>query len=116
MDVLAVYDAAQRLASRVRSGQPVFLEALCYRFRGHSMADAEFYRTKDEVERWRAYDPILQLKTQLAEEGMIDDARVAELEADVEEMARAAAQFAEESPPPPVESLWRDVYKERDRA
>ncbi len=117
MDVLAVYDAVERLARGVRSGDgPVFVEALCYRFRGHSMADAEFYRSKDEVERWRAYDPILQLKTHLLNEGMIDDARIAELQADVEAMVNDAVQFAEESPPPPVESLMRHVYKERDGA
>ena len=117
MDAVAVYEAVERLAAHVRSGNgPAFLEALCYRFRGHSMADAEFYRTKEEVERWRASDPILQLKTRLLSDGAIDEAGIEALQAEADEMARAAATFAEESPPAPLESLWRDVYKERDGA
>jgi len=117
MNAVAVYESVERLAQHVRSGEgPAFLEALCYRFRGHSMADAEFYRSKEEVERWRASDPILQMKTQMLADGAIDEAGIAKLQADVDEIARAAAQFAEESPPPPIESLRRGVYKERDGA
>ncbi len=117
MDVVAVYEAVERLAAHVRSGNgPAFLEAMCYRFRGHSMADAEFYRTKEEVERWRASDPILKLKARMIEDGAIDEAGIAELQAEADEMVAEAARFAEESPPPPIESLRRDVYKERDDA
>ncbi len=113
MNVVAVRDAVARLSKRARAGDgPVFLEALCYRFRGHSMADAEFYRSKDEVERWRTLDPIKQLQHALTADGVIDAARIAALQAEVDEIARDAAQFAEESPAPPIESLHRFVYKE----
>ncbi len=117
MDAVAVFEAVERLAAHARSGAgPAFLEAMCYRFRGHSMADAEFYRTKEEVERWRASDPILRLKKRMIDDGAIDEAGVAELQARADEMAAEAARFAEESPPPPLDSLGRDVYKERDGA
>ncbi len=113
MNVTDVYRSVERLAHHVRSGAgPAFLEALCYRFRGHSMADAELYRAKDEVERWRSMDPILQLKNEMLADGSIDEAGIEKMQADVEEMVRDAAQFAEDSAPPPIESLWRGVYKE----
>jgi len=114
MKVVAVHDAVARLAKRARDGEgPVFLEARCFRFRGHSMSDAELYRSKEEVERWRPLDPITQLQQTLLAEGAIDAARIAALEAEVDEVSRDAAQFAEESPQPPIESLHHFVYKER---
>jgi pyruvate dehydrogenase E1 component alpha subunit len=117
MDVVEVEKTARRLVERVRAGQgPAFLEAICYRFRGHSMADAELYRTKEEVEHWRALDPILRLSRQLLEEGALTQADIDRMKADAEAMAEEAARFAEQSPPPPVESLYRHVYKERGDA
>jgi pyruvate dehydrogenase E1 component alpha subunit len=76
------------------------------------MADPEFYRSKDEVERWRSLDPIEQLKRKLIAAGLIDDDEVARLQVDVDRMADEAARFAEESPDPPRESLGRHVYHE----
>lgn len=113
MDVLAVHEAVGRMAKRVRSGEgPVFLEAMCYRFRGHSMADAEFYRSKDEIDRWRHLDPIVQLKARLLANKVLSEADFERLQSEADQMASDAAQFAEESPPPPIESLHRDVYRE----
>jgi pyruvate dehydrogenase E1 component alpha subunit len=117
MDVLAMSAAVSRLAARVRTGDgPVFLEAMCYRFRGHSMADAEFYRSKDEIERWRHLDPIDQFQRRLLADKTINGADIERMQAEADEMAREAADFAEASPAPPVESLYRDVYKESDGA
>ena len=113
MDVEAMREAVSRAAARVRSGEgPVFLEAICYRFRGHSMSDPEFYRHKDEVERWRKLDPIAQLEKRMVAAGEIDDAGIAELQVEVEEIVRAAADFAEQSPPPDIATLHDFVYKE----
>jgi pyruvate dehydrogenase E1 component alpha subunit len=117
MDVVATYNAVARAAEYVRSGKgPVFLEAICYRFRGHSMADPEFYRTKDEVERWRRLDPIDQLKRKLSEQGIAGEEDFARLQQEADEMANEAAHFAEESPQPPIESLMERIYAEPDRA
>jgi pyruvate dehydrogenase E1 component alpha subunit len=117
MDVLAVHRATARLADEVRrGGGPRFLEAMCYRFRGHSMADPEFYRRKEEVERWRQLDPITQLRRRLSTAGLIDDARFEHLQEGADAVADEAARFAEESPAPTRESLMRDIYREAHRA
>lgn len=113
MDVVAVNKAVARLAAGVRAGdRPAFLEAMCFRFRGHSMADAELYRTKEEVERWRTLDPITQLTAKLKAASAIKDSDIEALQAEVDAIAAEAAQFADESLAPPISSLMRDVYKE----
>jgi pyruvate dehydrogenase E1 component alpha subunit len=117
MDVLAMHEAVAEAAARVRSGEgPAFLEAICYRFRGHSMADAEFYRHKDEVETWRRLDPIATLARQLKAGGTIADGDIERLQSEVDRIADAAARFAEESPQPALETLYDFVYKESARA
>jgi pyruvate dehydrogenase E1 component alpha subunit len=114
MDVEAMYEATARMAERVRAGDgPMFLEAICYRFRGHSMADPEFYRDKDEVKKWRELDPIEQLRRRMAADGEIDDATLTALQAEADEMAEEAARFAEDSPAPDLSTLTDFVYKER---
>ncbi|MBF6599243.1 MAG: pyruvate dehydrogenase (acetyl-transferring) E1 component subunit alpha [Dehalococcoidia bacterium] len=116
MDVLATHEAVARLAQRVRSGDgPAFLEAICYRFRGHSMADPEFYRKKEEIERWRALDPIEQMKRRLLADGLISGDDVARMQAEVDRTATEAAEFAEQSAFPSRESLMRDVYADGAR-
>jgi pyruvate dehydrogenase E1 component alpha subunit len=114
MDVEAMHEATSRMAERIRAGEgPMFLEAICYRFRGHSMADPEFYRDKDEVKRWRELDPIEQLRRRMATDGEIDDAAIERLQAEVDAIAEEAARFADESPAPDVSTLRDFVYKER---
>ncbi len=114
MDVEAMHEATSRLAERTRSGEgPMFLEAICYRFRGHSMADPEFYRHKGEVSRWRELDPIEQLKRRMKADGEIDEAAIAALQSDADALADEAARFAEESAPPEISTLHDFLYKER---
>jgi pyruvate dehydrogenase E1 component alpha subunit len=113
MDVLAVHEAVAEAAQRARSGQgPVFLEMICYRFRGHSMADAELYRDKDEIEVWKRLDPIKQLREKLSAQNMLNDDAFAAIQAEADEMANEAARFADESADPPLESLHQNVFKE----
>jgi pyruvate dehydrogenase E1 component alpha subunit len=114
MDVMAVMEATAQAAAEVRAGGgPQFLEFRTYRFRAHSMFDAELYRTKAEVEQWKPRCPILTLTNRLKAEGLIDDAALAAIEAEVaDEIARAVA-FAEAGSWEPVENLTRDVYTER---
>ena len=95
MDVLAVEAAVRQAAEQVRgTGRPFLLEARTYRFRAHSMYDAELYRPREEVERWRQRDPLELASMRLRAAGALDDAALAALEADVGE---------------PVEDLLRDV-------
>jgi pyruvate dehydrogenase E1 component subunit alpha len=111
MSVAAVEEAARAAAERIRAGGgPQFLECATYRFRAHSMFDAELYRDKAEVELWKERDPIRLLHERLAEGGQLDAASRASLDADVDaEIARAVA-FADAGTWEPVEQLTRDVY------
>jgi pyruvate dehydrogenase E1 component alpha subunit len=111
MDVLDTHAVLSEAVERVREDRrPVLVEAVTYRFRGHSMADPEQYRTKEEVAEWRARDPIPAFAELLIAEGVIDeDARV---RMDAAAIARvdAAVEFADASPFPSPESLYDDVY------
>jgi pyruvate dehydrogenase E1 component alpha subunit len=111
MDVVAVEEAARRATEIVRSGNgPFFLECRTYRFRAHSMFDAELYRDKAEVEEWKRRDPIALLRSRLAAAHQLDDAALAALETGVEQEIAHAIAFAEAGTWEPVEQLARDVY------
>jgi pyruvate dehydrogenase E1 component alpha subunit len=111
MDVLAVEAAAAGAAATVRGARgPFLLEVRTYRFRAHSMADPELYRSREEVERWKARDPIALHTARLREWGALSDADLAGLEASVAAEVAAAVAFAEAGPWEPVEDLTRDVY------
>jgi len=113
MDVLAVEAATRRIVAEVRAGTgPYFLEARTYRFRAHSMADPELYRSKEEVEQWRARDPVTTFAARLRGWGLLSDADLEGLEAGVAAEIEAAVATAEAGPWEPVEDLTRDVYTE----
>jgi TPP-dependent pyruvate/acetoin dehydrogenase alpha subunit len=114
MDVLAVEEAARRATDTVRGGTgPFFLECRTYRFRAHSMFDAELYRDKAEVEEWKRRDPIALLRTQPGAAAILDDAAFARLDAEVQQEIARAADFAEAGSWEPIEQLTRDVYTPR---
>lgn len=110
MDVEAVQAAARRGVDQVRRGGPFLLEARTYRFRAHSMYDAELYRGKDEVEQWKKRDPIVTFTEHLRAEGLLNDADLAEVEAAVAAEVAEAVACAEAGPWEPVENLMKDVY------
>jgi pyruvate dehydrogenase E1 component alpha subunit/2-oxoisovalerate dehydrogenase E1 component len=113
MDVLAVERAGRDACEHVRSGKgPYFLELRTYRFRAHSMFDAELYRDKTEVEAWKQKDPIAGLTALLREQGSLEDSALARLEAEVEQEVNRAVDFAESAALEPVEQLTRFVYTE----
>ena len=110
MDVAGVWEAAHRAVSLVRGGGgPVFLEAKTYRFRGHSMYDADRYRDKAEIEQWKSRDPIPALAERLQREHLADADALATI--DIEVMAEIAASvaWAEAGHDEPVEDLERYV-------
>jgi pyruvate dehydrogenase E1 component alpha subunit len=114
-DVLTVYGVAQRVIEEVRrTGRPYAVEALTYRFAGHGAADArareQLYRRPEEIERWRQRDPITLLEQRLRSDGALDDAQVDEIGAWADEAVADAVAYAEESPEPPPEDLYTDVY------
>jgi pyruvate dehydrogenase E1 component alpha subunit len=110
MDVTAVEAAMWQAMDYVRVGRPFFLEARTYRFRAHSMYDAELYRTKEEVEQWKQRDPIMLWEGRLREQGLLHDGDVSAIEADVASKVKAAVDFAEQGPLEPVEDLLKDVH------
>jgi pyruvate dehydrogenase E1 component alpha subunit len=117
MDVLAVEDATRRAVQAVRAGGgPHFLEFRTYRFRPHSMFDPELYRSKEEVAEWKKRDPISLLADRMREAGMLDDAGMEALEAEVAEEVDASVSFAEEGSWEPVEELTRFVHSETEAA
>lgn len=112
-DVLAVRDAVREAAALCREGKgPVFIEAVTYRFRGHSLADPELYRDREEVQQWRARDPIPRFRQRLIDEGIADDAELKAVEQAVENAVNESIRFADESPEPALETIFDDVYVE----
>lgn len=113
MDVLEVYAATREAVAHARSGKgPFFIEAMTYRYRGHSMADPELYRLKEEIEEAKRRDCIERLKRQMMEAGMLDEAGFAELDARALAAVDEAVEFAERSPQPSLDSLFDHLYKE----
>jgi len=114
MDIEAVEAAATTAADAVRAGSgPYFLECRTYRFRAHSMYDAELYRTKAEVEEWKKRDPIPLFRQRLQERGLLTGEAFAGLERDVAAEVSHAVAFAEAGTLEPVTLLTRFVYSER---
>ena len=110
MDVLAVEAAAREAAASVRSGKgPFLLELRTYRFRAHSMADPDLYRSKEEIAEWKKRDPIVLFQNRLRKSGTLTDEILARVEYEVAAEIGQAVQFAEESPGEPVEGLLKDV-------
>ena len=111
MDVLGVQEKTLEVVEHVRSGQgPVFLEALTYRFRGHSIADPADYRPRDEVDYWRQRDPVVLFKQKLLDLEVASAPELTEIEEMVDREVEEAVKFAEESPFPSPSVLSEDIY------
>jgi pyruvate dehydrogenase E1 component alpha subunit/2-oxoisovalerate dehydrogenase E1 component len=114
MDVLVVEAAVKKAVDFIREGKgPYFLEILTYRFRPHSMFDAELYRTKAEIEEWKKRDPIPEFVTVLKEHAALTDADLEIIEKEVAGEVQHAVDFAEAGTWEPVEDLTRYLYSER---
>jgi pyruvate dehydrogenase E1 component alpha subunit len=111
MNVIDVRQAAKEHLAYIREGNgPFFLEAITYRFRGHSMGDPERYRQKDEVKKWQEEDPIGIYRQYLLKEKVASSEELDELESKVEAETQDAIEFAESSPEPAPEELFKDIY------
>jgi pyruvate dehydrogenase E1 component alpha subunit len=111
MDVLAVHEAAASAVERARAGGgPTLLECVTYRYKGHSKSDRQRYRGRDEVEAWRARDPIARLRARLADAGALDEAEANRLAAEAAAVIEDALRFAEAQPEPDPATLLEDVY------
>ena len=113
MDVLAVRAVAQEAVERARAGQgPTLIEALTYRFRGHSLADPDEMRTKAEKEFWFSRDPIKKLAVYLVEQNLADQEDLKAIERKIGQVIDEAVKFAESSPQPSPDELYRFVFAE----
>jgi pyruvate dehydrogenase E1 component alpha subunit len=113
LSVEAVHEAIEEAAARARRGDgPTFLEMKTYRFKGHSMSDAQSYRTKDEVKEYQLQDPISKVLKTLEDNKWIDAAGIEKIEETVKAMVEESVKFAEESPYPEADELFKDVYAE----
>lgn len=111
MDVMAVEEATQRALVHAREGHlgPYFLELVTFRFRAHSMFDAELYRRHEEVDRWKLRDPVRQFVLRAVAAGWIREEDERAIESSVREEIDEAVAFAEASPWEPVSELMKDV-------
>jgi len=111
MDVVAVHEAAKNAAAQVRSGSgPVFLELRTYRFRAHSMFDAELYRQKAEIEAWKTRGPIHTYSARLKAEGKLTEEEFLALDDAANAEVAKAVSFAEAGSWEPVSDLFTDLY------
>ena len=116
MDVLAVHEMAERTIKCVREEKrPIFVEAVTYRFRGHSMSDPGKYRTKEEIEEWRKRDPVERFGKILVSEGTLEPDALEKIRAECAQVIEEAVAFAESSEFPPPEALREDVYAESEQ-
>jgi pyruvate dehydrogenase E1 component alpha subunit len=113
MDVMKVYEAARKAIEFVRSDNgPFLLEITTYRFRGHSMGDPERYRKQEEVRKWEESDPIGIYRKCLIEGKVATSKALDDLDTQVMEEVEKAVEFAETSPEPTMEDLYKDIYAE----
>ena len=111
MDVLAVREASIDAIAKIRkTSKPYLLEAVTYRFQGHSMADPVTYRDRDEVDKWRPRDPIALLKEMLLEAGHASEKLIGRLDEEANLTVEDATQFAESSPDPDPNDLTKNIY------
>src|SRR4051794_41253046 len=101
MDVVDTYEVTTEALRKAREDrQPVLVEAITYRFRGHSMADPEEYRTKEQVEEWRQRDPINAFKQRMVDDGLITDDDFSKLDEQAVARGDEAGQVARKPPLP----------------
>ena len=111
MDVLAVRQAAEEAVAHARTEGPIVLEALTYRYRGHSMSDPAKYRSRQEVQEVRTgRDPIDRLRKVMLDEGVVGEETFKAIDKEIRAVVNEAAAFAQDSPEPGPDELYTDVY------
>ncbi len=111
MDLLAVLNQTREVVEKTRAdGEPRFIEAVCYRFRGHSVVDPDKYRSEAEKERWKRSDPVVGFEHRLKEARIAGEEDFKKAYDQVDAQVEDAIRFADQSPNPPVEELYRFLY------
>jgi pyruvate dehydrogenase E1 component alpha subunit len=111
MDVLAVREGvAEGIRLAREESMPTILEAFTYRFRGHSAADPEVYRERQEVDEWREKDPIETFARRCVEAGVLGEREVRQVREQADATVEAAVEFADASPEPPLDTMYENLY------
>lgn len=111
MNLLEVKTATEEARKKILSGDgPYFIEAICYRFRGHSMADPMNYRDQAEDIAWKPRDPLVTFPADIVNSGKVSQAEIEKIYQEVEKQVEAAVEFAESSPFPSPEALYHNIY------
>ncbi|AEV32747.1 pyruvate dehydrogenase E1 component, alpha subunit [Owenweeksia hongkongensis DSM 17368] len=115
MDPVKVYESMQEAVDRAREGGgPTLLEVRTYRYKGHSMSDAQHYRTKDEVAQFQAKDPILIVENVIKDKKYATKKELEEIDQRVKDLVNECVKFAEESDFPDPEDLFKNIYTQED--
>ena len=115
MDPVAIFEKVSEAAARARKGDgPTLLEAKTYRYKGHSMSDAQHYRTKDEVAEYQKIDPITTVLEVIKNKKYASEKEIENINQEVKKIVAEAVQFAEESPFPTEQDLYDSVYEQAD--
>lgn len=110
-----VHESVTRAVKRAREGGgPTLIEIKTYRYKGHSISDPQKYRTKDEVEEYKAKDPITLVKNTIVEGKMASEEDLAQIDQRVDEIVAASVKFAEESPWPDDDEVLKDIYVDQN--
>jgi pyruvate dehydrogenase E1 component alpha subunit len=113
MDPATVHTAIERAVKRAREkGGPTFLEIKTYRYRGHSMSDPAKYRSKEEVEEFKEKDPIEETLHIIMDNKWATEAEIEAIQEKIKKEIDEAVQFAEDSPYPDDDELYKDIYAE----
>lgn len=115
MDPVAMFEKVSEAAARARKGDgPTLLEAKTYRYKGHSMSDAQHYRTKKEVAEYQKIDPITTVLEVIKNKKYASEKEIEDINQEVKKIVAEAVQFAEESPFPTEQDLYDSVYEQAD--
>jgi pyruvate dehydrogenase E1 component alpha subunit len=115
MNPVKVAEAMHEAIERARRGDgPTFLEMKTYRYRGHSMSDAQLYRSKEEVEEYKKIDPITQVLDVILDQKYATAEEIEVIDQRVKDLVEECAKFAEESPYPDLQQLYDVVYAQED--
>ncbi|NCN05163.1 MAG: pyruvate dehydrogenase (acetyl-transferring) E1 component subunit alpha [Spirochaetales bacterium] len=113
MNVLTVYESMKQIVDESRkTGKSFLVDLKTYRYKGHSMSDPAKYRTKEELESYKQQDPIIQLKSDMIESKLITEADFKALDDSIKKRVQESVEYAEESPEPPLHTMYEDIYAE----
>lgn len=113
MNVLTTTEFVSDVIEKMRkTKRPYLLDAICYRYKGHSVSDPGLYRSKEEMAEWVSKDPIIQLGAYIKKQKIATDEELKALDTEAKAMAKADESWADEQPIPPEEAVWNHVYAE----